>query len=61
MKREEFLRHIRTILVEEGQQTKKGRAIKSRMIKQRRAINAIAKELGFEKITLDDIGEISFG
>jgi hypothetical protein len=46
---------------EEGWQTLKAKTIKTSINKQRSAINKIARQLGVEKFTYDEVCELGFG
>ena len=61
MDREEFIDHIERIMFHEGHQMKKGQNIASSIIVQRRAVNAIAKALGIDKLTSDEVKELGYG
>lgn len=58
MEQKVFENHLMTIMQEEGWQNQKGRTIKTCLKNQRSAINAIARALGLEKLSLDDISEL---
>ena len=61
MTQKEFNDHLDVIMQEEGYQCKKGRTIKASLIRQRRAVNAIALSLGLKKLSLDEVAIHSFG
>ncbi len=61
MDREQFIARIRTIMHEGAWQQKKGYTIQRSVNNQRRAINAIAKELGLEKLTFDEVNGLGWG
>ena len=61
MDREDFIRCINTIIQEEGYQQKRQRTVVSSVRDQRRCINRIAKALGVEKMTEEEVEKCSFG
>lgn len=61
MNQAEFEDNLNTIMFNEGYMTKKGRLIKESVKHQRQAINALAKALGLQKLTLERVEELGFG
>ncbi len=62
MERDEFISYMRTIMFEEGYQTKKQRSIASSIMNQKRAINKIAQALKLQRLSLAEVRTLmSFG
>ncbi len=61
MERWDFIAHIQMIMQEEGWQCKKGYSVKTCVRNQRSAINKIAKEMGIEKLTIEEVYDLGFG
>ena len=61
MERVKFIEYIEIIMHEEGWQCKKERVIKSSVNNQRKAVNTIAKELGINKLSYEEVEALGFG
>ncbi len=59
--RASFVEYMRTLIFQEGHQCKKGRIIALSLMKQKQAINKIAQALGLQKLTLDEVSDLSHG
>ena len=55
MDREQFIECIRLIMQHEGWQVSKCRTTKSSLTIQRRCINKLAKQIGVDKLSMDEV------